>query len=717
MKDLLRPGELRELAGDRSYARGESYFSGGLVRSLTQYGQRLSAVVIGTRRYKASIWVADGVSREGDALRGDDGVRKDEDWDNDDDLCEVDEWDEDGDEDDDLYEDDEEDEEREDGGLRYICSCPAGGFCKHLVAVALAFKAGKADVLDDGGGDDDESDAPTGVRMLTDAGKLVGEGKAAGKTAGKAAGKGGKSAAASKAKSKTRTPDLQTHLMAQPKERLVTWVLERAALDGAFLERLRLDAAAANPAGVDMADFRRRIDKAFDFPDGYAPDGDDDYDGYGGGYDEDRTVPMERIEPVLKALEKVLAQGHATAIASLAEYAVVEFEKVATRLGYDPDGAASIGKLFCVLHVQALRAQTAKPDPQMLADWVFNRALAAAPSYGDFPWEEYRSLLGEAGMKRLRSRVESAWAKVPAKTKDQRRYDDDSGERHFLKDAMIAFAQADGDVDARATIEQKDLSSEHNYLTLAQIFRDAKRHDEALEWAEKGWQTFAGDYHHAGLREFLATEYRRRRRVDDAMSLYWDEYNRKPDLHTYAELKKQADRGRDWSAWREKAMARFRESIEVERRKAEREAEKQRAVRSRYGGGASWHGEWASRIPSAADHSRLVEILLWERNPDDAWAEAVAGGCSETLWLKLAETREKEHPADCVPIWHRHMINLTQHADQSNYAPAAKALQKLGHLLHRLGRDKEFAHLMADIRQTRKARRNFITELNKLHLP
>ena len=709
MKDLLRPGELRELAGDRSYARGESYFSGGLVRSLTQVGQRLSAVVVGTRRYKASIWVADGASREEDRFR------EDKDWGDDDDSCEDDEWDNDGDEDGD--EDDEEDEEREDGGLRYICSCPAGGFCKHLVAVALAFRAGKADVLD-GGGDDEESAESVGEGRLTGAEKRTGEGK----IVEKAVGKGGKSAAtanaASKtATSKTRTPDLQTHLMAQPKERLVAWVLERAALDGAFLEQLRLDAAAANPAGVDMADFRRRIDKAFDFPDGYDPDGDDDYDGYGGGYDEDRTVPMERIEPVLKALEKILAQGHAAAVASLAEYALVEFEKVATRLGYDPDGAASIGKLFCVLHVQALRAHPTKSDPQTLADWVFNRALAAAPSYGGFPWEEYRSLLGEAGVKRFRSKVETAWAKVPVRTKDQRKFEDNSGERHFLRDAMIAFAQADGDVDARAVIEQKDLSSEHNYLTLAQIFRDAKRHDEALEWAEKGWQVFAGDYRHAGLREFLATEYRRRRRVDDAMALYWDEYNRQPGLHTYAELKEQADLGRDWPAWREKAMVRLRESIEVERRKAQRDAEKQQAARNAYGGGASWHGEWASRVSSAADHSRLVEILLWERNPDAAWAEAVAGGCSEALWLKLAETREKEHPADCIPIWHHRVTNLTQNADQSNYAPAAQALQKLGHLLHRLDRNKEFAHLMADIRQTRRARRNFITELNKLHLP
>jgi hypothetical protein len=43
----------------------------------------------------------------------------------------------------------------------------------------------------------------------------------------KAAGKGGKSKvkSESQSKSKSRGPDLQAHLMAQPKERLVAWLL------------------------------------------------------------------------------------------------------------------------------------------------------------------------------------------------------------------------------------------------------------------------------------------------------------------------------------------------------------------------------------------------------------------------------------------------------------------------------------------------------------
>ena len=598
-----------------------------MIESLIQYGQRLSAVVVGTHRYKSSIWLEDGAPRE--------------------------------------------------DGLRYVCSCPAGGFCKHLVAVAMAFKAGQADVLDD-----DDTNEPPGPADARHAGK-------------------------STSTSKTRSPNLRAHLITLPKERLVEWLLEQAAQDGAFLERLRLDAAAANPAGVDMDDFRRRIDKALDFPDSH------DYDH---DYDEDAGVPLEQFDPVLKAMEKILAKNHAAA-ALLAEYALIEFEKVAPRLAYDSGSTANLVQQLCVLHAKAVRK--AKPDPLTLADWVFTRAMTAAPVYGHFPWEEYRSLLGKAGMKRFRSRAEAAWEKVPARTKDDRHSGDDSGERHFLKDLMAAFVEADGDVDARAAIECKDLSHEHNYLELARIYRDAKRYDEALEWAEKGWNAFPNPYNrHDGLREFLATEYRRQRRVDEAMAMYWNEFHRRPVLHTYEELKKQADLSRDWPAWRKKAMVHLRADIDAERNKAE----KDNTARGAHDGGASWRGGGSWRSGSSwahngADHSRLVEILLWERNPDSAWREAAEGGCSETLWLQLAEAREKEHPADSVPIWRRRVEQLTRDANYSDYVQAAEALKKLGHLLERLGQRQEFLHLMAEIRQTRKPRRTFIAELNEHHLP
>jgi len=604
LKKLLHKNVLDELADDRTFERGEDYFADGAVETLTQYGQRLSAVVHGTYLYNAAIWIEDDV-------------------------------------------------------LDYDCSCPVDDFCKHLVAVVLAFQAGKAEVLDDAG----EASPPT--------------------RAGK------------KAKG-VRAPDLRAHLMAQPAERLAGWLLEQTARDGTLRERLKLDAATANPAGVDVEDFRRRIDKGLDFPDvSY------DYDHY--GYDDeeggDGVAALERFEPVLKALETIRAQGHAAAVASLVEYALTKFEKVASRLEHDTDAAEAIMQRLCALHGKALRST--KPDPVALGEWIFNRALAVASVHVDFPWENYRPALATDGMKRFRARVEAAWDKLSTKTAKDRSYDA-SGERRWLKDCMIAFTKADGDVDARAAVERKDLSSPYQYLELARVYQKAKRHDEALSWAEKGWRAFPEHYRHDELRAFLAAEYRRRKRIGDAMTLYWDEFTREPDLPTYQDLKKQADLDRAWPAWREKAMVRLHEDIESKRQAAE----KRKAAR----GWSAWDRE-------GGDRSRMVEILLWERNPGAAWQEAVEGGCSEELWLRLGKDREKKHPADCVPIWRRRVERLTLHAHQSNYASAAESLKKLGQLMERTGQAKAFTDLMAEIRLTRKARRNFIAELDRLRLP
>lgn len=84
---LLDRHVLRQMAGERSFERGEEYFSDGSVRSLAEHARTITAKVLGTRPYKVKLWVKDG-------------------------------------------------------GLEYTCTCPVGaegGFCKHCVATGLAW--------------------------------------------------------------------------------------------------------------------------------------------------------------------------------------------------------------------------------------------------------------------------------------------------------------------------------------------------------------------------------------------------------------------------------------------------------------------------------------------------------------------------------------------------------------------------------------------------
>ncbi len=101
--DALRNHQrLRELAGEKSYARGEGYFTGGAVRSLVTHAGRLGARVEGTEDYTVALWM-------------------------------------------------------EAGEINFSCSCPmgdGGAFCKHCVAVALCYVA----VVTTPASDEDEDD-------------------------------------------------------------------------------------------------------------------------------------------------------------------------------------------------------------------------------------------------------------------------------------------------------------------------------------------------------------------------------------------------------------------------------------------------------------------------------------------------------------------------------------------------------------------------------
>ncbi|MBI5198138.1 MAG: SWIM zinc finger family protein, partial [Nitrospirae bacterium] len=87
LSGLLDRHALSRAAGARSFERGEDYFAGGQVGSLTEYRGTITAKVQGTRPYRVKLWA-------------------------------------------------------EDGEVRHSCTCPVGqdgDFCKHCVAVGLAW--------------------------------------------------------------------------------------------------------------------------------------------------------------------------------------------------------------------------------------------------------------------------------------------------------------------------------------------------------------------------------------------------------------------------------------------------------------------------------------------------------------------------------------------------------------------------------------------------
>jgi uncharacterized Zn finger protein len=257
---------------------------------------------------------------------------------------------------------------------------------------------------------------------------------------------------------------------------------------------------------------------------------------------------------------------------------------------------------------------------------------------------------------------------------------------------METLARQTGDVEAIVAVKKRDLSSAYRYLQIAETYKTARQHDLALEWAESGVKAFP-ERTDSRLREFLAGEYHRCKRHDDAMALIWAEFMESPGLEQYKKLKAHAEQVGQWESWREKALDYLRSQI------AGAKNERQR-----------------NRWPyyHKADHSELVRIFLWEKDVEGAWREAQEGGCSNDLWLDLAAKQEKEHPEDALPIYQSQIDPTLDRKNNEAYREAIGLLRKVRELMVRLGRDNEFTNSLDKVRASHKPKRNFMKLLDRL---
>lgn len=518
--------------------------------------------------------------------------------------------------------------------IDYSCDCPIGlegDFCKHLVAVGLA--------------------------SLNPAPESKGK--------------------PSKRKGRASSDDLRAYLERQDKDTLVAMLAREAMENRNLRDRLLLEAAQSNPAGLDITAYRRSIASATRT---------DAFVDYHSAYDFTR-----RILQVTDSIAALLNDGHAQGVIELTEYALAQLE---TAIGEMDDSDGYMNDILPELQNLHHRAcLDARPEPCALARRLF--AWEMMSDWGIFygTAETYADVFGAEGLAEYRRLAESEWAKIrplnPGDKEDVR-----STRRFRITRMMEALARQLDDTDSLVEIKRRDLSDAYSFLKIAEIYREAGQHDKALDWAEQGIKSFPRA--DSRLVEFLAVEYHRRSRHDDAMTLIWNQFVEWPFLKNYQELKAHALKVRpdpDWPTWRDKALTHLRGVIEKEKR--EEKTSKNH-----------WH--WAGH----ADNSRLVEVFLWEKRYDEAWQEACAGGCSSGLWLLVAAAREEKHPGDAVPIYQEMIAPILKQANNAAYEEAVKLLQKIRELMGRLDRVTEFEDYLAALRVEYKRKRNFIKLLD-----
>jgi len=459
-------------------------------------------------------------------------------------------------------------------------------------------------------------------------------------------------------------------LQAEDKDTLVGMVLDWAKDDERLHERLILYAARRSGPDTGAAAVRRAFEKAVRVRD-FVP------------YRE-ATGWARGVDDAIDSVEQLLKDGQAAAVIELCESAL---QSLLGAIQAVDDSDGHFGELrdrLQDIHYQA--CQEARPDPAELARRLFQWELHSDFDVFYGSAARYAKILGAKGMKVYRELAEAEWEKVPARTAKHER--SEWGQHFRITHIMESLAQAAGDIEQLVVVMSRDLSSAYSYWKIAEVYREARQYNTALLWAEKGLKAFP-DHTDARLREFAAEEYHRRRRHDDAMKVMWAEFSERPFLETYKTLERHAKKAGVWPEWRGRALVEIRLRIAKAKEKA--------------------RGQARPRWMQADDnHSLLVEIFLYESNPDEAWREAQAGGCSDSLWLQLATVREKEHPEEAVPIYLKQAEAAIAGTSNGRYEDSVRLLVKAASAMRRMDRGAEFVRHLEALRVKYKIKRNFI---------
>lgn len=574
---LINRNALESLAGSTAFQRGEEYFSVGAVGRLRAQDDKVSAKVEGTETYQVELWDEEG------ELAGD-------------------------------------------------CTCPRAGdgyFCKHCVAVGLAW-------LDEHG----SASLPAGAGRKP-------------------------------AKAKRRDPwkDIRQYLETQPAESLVEVLLDVAQRDDRLFQSILLKAERTQGGGNAEKAFRRAIDDAVGIR----------------GFIDWREVGTYagNIDQVADSLAELLPDS-AAMLVGLAEHAI---EKVENALEQIDDSNGEVGGVVYRLGELHLKACTlAKPDPVALAERLFRFETTLPFGLCSFDAATYRAPLGKKGLQRYRELAEAEWQKIKPRAADGKGYD---AHRSAITRIMERLAEASGDVDELVAIKAKDLAYSHSYLGIAAILAKAKRHDEALDWAERGLKAFP-DRPHDGLRDFLVAAYLKRKRNDEALQLTWIQFEERPSLEPYKKLHAVAGKLGIWPVQRERALAWLEQAITKD---------------------ASVTNRWKPK-PSTPNYTLRLSIALWEKDLEAAWTAAHQGICDRSLLIELAGKLEKDRADDAISLYRRVIPLIVDETKNSAYEEGARLIRRVGDLMKAQKKLSQYGDYLAELRLQFKPKRNFIKLLD-----
>jgi hypothetical protein len=408
------------------------------------------------------------------------------------------------------------------------------------------------------------------------------------------------------------------------------------------------------------------------------------------------------VHGVISRIGELFEAGQAKAVVEITEYGLGRVDKAIGTIDDSSGWFAGIVADLERLHHAACVA--CRPDPVALA-----RRLFAFEVDGDWDIfidsvERYADVLGDDGIAELRRLAGERWAELPTVGPGAR--SDSHAKAFHLSRMMEKLTERAGDVDARVAVMARDLSYPLDYVEIAEVLAAAGRDGDALEWAEKGIAAFdATDHPMRGdrrLDDVVLAAYADGGRNDDVVALVWRRFDERPDLGTYRRLKEWSSRVGVWDRQRPGALTRLDDDA---RRRAAGTGSARQVAQRRWGG-----------PPPMPPYEDLIAVLAFDGDSDAAWSAASEHGCTQSLWLQLAQSREVEHPLDAVGVYAREAAELVDRKQSRAYEAAVERIGHIGRLYRRAGDPEGFARYLAEVRHRHKPKTKFLGLLDAAEL-
>jgi len=321
--------------------------------------------------------------------------------------------------------------------------------------------------------------------------------------------------AASSAGAVDRLAQLRTYLTTLGADALAERLLRIAAQDDAVLLALEREIAVASENDDAVAvRYRRLIDQVTDPREGV------DYWG--------AASYAEEIESALEPLRSLAGAGRGALALALTAHLLDRIGEGIAATDDSEGEVFAVGERAAELHLELCRL--VRPEPLALAADLFERELDGTTDlFGDAD-VVYVDVLGPQGVAEFRRLAHEAWRALPAPAKNEF-----GAARYVLKAILDRAAREIGDVDALIALRKGELTRPGAYVEIADICLEAGRDAEALRWLEEGLWCFEDEPDEvlqrraAGLMATLGRE-------EDALSILWRAFERRPGLGLFHEL-------------------------------------------------------------------------------------------------------------------------------------------------------------------------------------